>query len=582
MSAERVRDSVIVADCGIATTRVVLLEQVESAFRFVAQGEHPSTLEAPGDDLSEGLTGALSALETAAARRLLARNRLIVPQDENGDGVDALLATVASTPPLLLALLATGSSALINALLDVARRAPVTALATVTLDSADLDDQIRESLQAIARHQPDLLLLVADGNTPAVVPALLRAASEVVTAGAIQGIATPPAILFVGEERWHPEVTATFGGGAELGLIDAASSPSSESAAVVAAVVEQELLDFANRRAREARAGFAELAASSATPPLARGRALELVNRFMAIHFGVGVLTVDFDDGASFCWASGAEHATLTEPALDLGLGAANLLTTLTLADVLRWLPFGLSEDELASWVLNRAVRPFTIPLTARDRAIEMALARELLRTGADELRSANGQELTPDLVVGGRFFARWPHPALAMLALIDGLAPSSARGLVQLALDSDGLLPAIGVLGVIDPGQAVEVFDHDGLIDLGAYVGVSGVGGEPRDEVRGEIEYASGVTQRFTVPAGSLLRLPLGQGERATRLRVEPGAGATLGNEAPGVGVTYEGLDAPHGGLVGLVIDARGRPLALPRDEQERIAAITRWAEAL
>ena len=132
------------------------------------------------------------------------------------------------------------------------------------------------------------------------------------------------------------------------------------------------------------------------------------------------------------------------------------------MSNVARWLPFTFGEDESSNWILNRAVRPFTIPMSERDRQIEGALARELLRTGAAEL-NGNGQgDLAPDLIVGGSFFARWPDPADAFMALVEGFDPHTASGVVQVALDRDALMPLIGVLGTLEPDRAAELFEHD------------------------------------------------------------------------------------------------------------------------
>ena len=576
MSSERVMESVIIADCGARTTRTFLVETVDQVYRLVAQGESPSTIEPPLDNLSAGVRDALAALEEASARRMVDRNRPILPQEETGNGADAFLATVAATPPLRLALLSAGSGPLVSALLDVVRRSPVTALPALTVEeNGRVDDRVRDTVGTIARHQPNILLLVAGGNPERALRTLLRLADEIVTATVLAGVEEPPAILFVGDERWHETVTRGFGRGAEIGLVASGGA----DVGTLAAVIEQEVLDFATRRATATQPGFEDVAGWSMSPPLARSRAIELVNRFMAVHFGSEVLTVELEDGATICWANGSRHAALTEPALDLGLGAGNLLTTLTLAEVARWLPFTASEDDIARWILNRALRPYTVAVTERDRAIEAAVARELIRTGAAELRDAGVADLAPDLIVGGRFFAHWPDLAGAMLALIDGVQPHTARGLTQVALDLDGLLPAIGALGAVEPGRTAELFEHDGLVDLGACLAMTV---RPGEQVRGQLEYASGESRPFTVTGGTLLRLPLPLGERAARLRIDPGGGAAVGRGAAGAGATFEGEDAPLGGVVGLVIDARGRPLDLPREEQERLARLGAWSAAM
>lgn len=577
MSQAPTRESVIVAECGKSGTRAILVEVVDDVYRFIAQSTAPSTLEPPLEDLQAGLRDAISGLESATARRFAERNRLIVPQEEDGDGADAFVATVAAAPPLRLAIMTVDGGALVEALIDVGRRTPTTVLPLVALnDAGRLDDQARATIETLGRLQPDLLLLIAGSTAGAdrAMPRLLDLASEVVAIAAGHEGYQLPAILFVGPEAWHDRVGAAFSHGYEIGLVATDGS----DAATVAGVIEQELLDLGNRRAGATVPGFELLASMGAAPPLARSRAIELVNRFMAMQFECEVLTVDFAEGSVFSWARGADHRGLTEPALDLALGAANLLTTLNLADVVRWLPFSLSEDELTHWILNRAVRPFTIPTTGKDRLIEAALVRELLRTGTAELTESTGA-LTPDLIVGGSFFARWPDPATVMMALLDGLQPQTASGLIQVALDRDSLLPAIGALSLIEPDRAAELFEHDGLVDLGAYIAVNGRAG---DEIRGQLERENGETTEFSVAGGSLTLVPLAQGERATLLRIEPGKASSVGSNAPGATVRFEGPTAPHGGLVGLIVDARSRPLDLPRDDQQRIAQLGAWSEAL
>ena len=134
MNGEQVRESIVVADCGRTMTRATLVEIVEGACRFVAQGTSPSTIEAPYDDLGVGLRAALESLEAATARRFADRTRIIIPQEDNGDGTDAFLSTVAATPPLRVGILATEGGGILNALLSIARRSPVTVLPTLTVE----------------------------------------------------------------------------------------------------------------------------------------------------------------------------------------------------------------------------------------------------------------------------------------------------------------------------------------------------------------------------------------------------------------------------------------------------------------
>jgi hypothetical protein len=574
MSKEQAREAIMVADCGRGQTRATLLEVVDGVCRFVAQGISPSSVEPPYDDLQVGLRAAIGALEEAAVRRFTAETQLLVPQEDSGDGVDAVLATMAACPPLRIALLSAGASTLVAALVDICQRTPVTVLPGLTLEAtARPDEALHEQVKVLGQQQPDVLILISGDTQASALHQLLDVAEDIIAA--IPLAATVPAILVIGEERFQAAAVQAFGKGYEFGWLVVPANVAGNTE--LAAAIGQELADLANRRASSTLAGFSNLEARTAAPPIARARALELVNRFMALQFACEVVTFEIEDGLTCCWARGAEHRALSEPALDLALGAANLLTGITLANVLQWLPFAYSEDELRGWILNRALRPFTVPTTRKDRQLEAALVRELARVAVAELGGEQG--LTPDLIVGGAFFARWPNPATAFMALVDGIRPRPASGLTQLALDRDGLLPAIGALGVLEPGRAAEVFEHDGVLDLGAYLAIEC---PPNETVRGQLTGADGRSQEFTVPAGSLLRLPLRAGERAASVRIEAGGRATVGRGNLGAGAVLEGPAAPHGGPVGLVIDTRGQALALPRNDQERMARLTAWSAAL
>jgi hypothetical protein len=63
---------------------------------------------------------------------------------------------------------------------------------------------------------------------------------------------------------------------------------------------------------------------------------------------------------------------------------------------------------------------------------------------------------------------------------------------------------------------------------------------------------------------------------EQEVEVVVEPANGFDLGN-GPGKSVTRR----LKGGTVGLLFDARGRPLALPENEADRRALVARWAKA-
>jgi hypothetical protein len=81
---------------------------------------------------------------------------------------------------------------------------------------------------------------------------------------------------------------------------------------------------------------------------------------------------------------------------------------------------------------------------------------------------------------------------------------------------------------------------------------------------------------ERLEVASGEVRLMELGPHETA-RVTIEPTRHFDAG-EGPGRPVQGE----VEGGIIGLVIDGRGRPLELPEDDEERFAAIQRWEREL
>src|SRR5262245_62656085 len=64
--------SILATDCGSTTTKAILIErQAEGFYRLVARGEAPTTVEAPFDDVTVGVTNAIREVEELTGKTLL-------------------------------------------------------------------------------------------------------------------------------------------------------------------------------------------------------------------------------------------------------------------------------------------------------------------------------------------------------------------------------------------------------------------------------------------------------------------------------------------------------------------------------
>ncbi|MCA9112117.1 MAG: methylaspartate mutase, partial [Planctomycetaceae bacterium] len=135
--------------------------------------------------------------------------------------------------------------------------------------------------------------------------------------------------------------------------------------------------------------------------------------------------------------------------------------------------------------------------------------------------------------------------------------------------------MPHLGVLASVHSRAALEVFEKDCLIYLGTCVAAKGRTKPGKQCFSYEIS-GSTLNERGEMSFGDVRLFPLGLGETA-RITVEPARGFDVGG-GPGKRVERE----VRGGTVGLILDARGRPLILPEDRAECRRTVKEWSESL
>ncbi|HEY3316507.1 MAG TPA: glutamate mutase L [Bacillota bacterium] len=258
-----------------------------------------------------------------------------------------------------------------------------------------------------------------------------------------------------------------------------------------------------------------------------------------------------------------------------------------------------MSERDFRNWAANKMIRPTTIPEDLPELLLEQATAREALRISVEQHRqlavtlrggqqkrtfddalsqSMTGQPLlktgTIDLIIGsGGVLSNAPRRAQAALILIDAFEPG---GICRLYVDSLFMLPHLGVVSEVDPDIALEVFEKDCLVPLGTCLAPMGRTRPGQTMLRLTMTTPSGGTIVAEVAGGSLKVIPLPVGGTA-RVVAEPVRGIDLGR---GPGRRVEGLVG--GGVVGLILDGRGRPLFLPKDPEQRSRSLIDWWRAM
>jgi hypothetical protein len=159
------------------------------------------------------------------------------------------------------------------------------------------------------------------------------------------------------------------------------------------------------------------------------------------------------------------------------------------------------------------------------------------------------------------------------MLMMMDAFQP---EGYSILAVDSIFMMPHLGVLSKVNETAATQVFDRDCMIYLGTHICPVGHAKFGDRCMSYKITFPDGHVEEGDVPFGEIRLFPLAVGEKAAGT-FTPARGFDLG-EGRGRTISRE----LHGGVVGIVLDTRGRPLVLPSSKSDRVEALVKWADAM
>lgn len=575
--------SLLLVDCGSTTTKALLFDVVEDMYRFVARGEARTHLSGPpegkqqaaGGSIVTGLRHAIEQIAAITGRRFFENNgELIVPGRDGGAGVDFFGATVSAAEPL--------ACITIGLLEDVSLASARHALSTTyarEVDSFNLADKrsSQEQMQAVADHEPDLILITGgvDGGADQRVLKLVETAA---TGIYMLPEERRPRVIYAGNVNLREQVEGLLGSVTTLYMADNVR-PSlgleqlDEVARLVARVYEEVKI--------AGLPGIRQVAGWSSLPLLPTANAFANIIHYFAALYKGGVLGVDLgSDSITLAAARPDDTRLMVRSDLGMGRPAMNILKQMPAEAVAAWLPgaddvASILPETVADFIYHKSLRPYTVPITEQELRAEQALARVVLRQTIASIpeawRSYDGTGLAPFdlLLAGGAPFAGTARPGQIILMLLDALQPS---GIFSVALDRHGVLPALGSLAAARPLAVVQALAGGVLTDLGFVIAPRGRAEEGQKILTIHSEDKRLGNLNIEVAAGTIEVLPLATGQSA-ELVLQPARGIDVG-----FGPGKKQKVKLHGGVMGLVIDARGRPLQFPSEPELSQGKMRQW----
>jgi len=630
-------DVIVATDCGSTTTKAIMIERKAEGYRQTFRGEAPTTVEAPFEDVTKGVLNSVQELEELSGRQIIDwdavndpnRDPLQVPfiMPADGDrGVDIYISTSSAGGGLQM--MVAGLVKTMTA--ESAERAALGGGAIVMDVLAINDGRLpHERIERIRRLRPDMILLAGgiDSDEDTLKKKVAEMAELIAAADPRPrlGHSYQLPLIYSGNKYANQSVAMALTRRDEEGEPLRQADGTFESKVALSDVenlrptLEHENLAPARAKIQDlfeehvmAQApGYDKLLKWVDAPvmptPAAMGYIISTiaqVNEMNVIGVDIGGATTDVFSSFEVETSPGVEERLFNRSVsanLGMSYSVSNVMAEAGWENVMRWVPFDVDEEFLRDQIKNKMIRPTTIPQSLSSLVIEQGLAREALRLafeqhkllatglkGVQRVKSldeafAEGDTggtfikmMELDLLVGsGGVLSHAPRRNQSMHMLIDAFLP---EGFTALGVDSIFMMPHLGVLAQVNDEAAEQVFDRDCMIYLGSVLAPAGQArryGDPVCEYK--ITFPDGQTESDTLRYGELKLFDrLKVGEEAI-VEANPTRAFDIG-DGRGKPLTKR----MRGGVVGLVLDGRGRPLGLNEDHAARRKQLLQWGSIM
>ena len=572
---------VLATDCGSTTTKAILFERKSDGWRMTHRGEAPTTVEAPFDDVTIGAENAFGELEELSGRRLLGEGGPLLPAGDGG-GADLYVSTSSAGGGLQMMV-----AGVVSSMTAASAERCALGAGAIVMDVVAVDDgrKPHERVHHIRELRPDIVLL-AGGVEGGTVRHVVELAEGLLSAFPRPrfGRTLKLPVVYAGNSQALGEVERLLSNSFALKAVEnIRPTMDRENLHPARAAIHDVFLEHVMSHAP----GYGKLMEWASTEIMPTPHAVGLMVQAAARALSADVIAVDIGGATTDIFSVFGEEFHRTVSAnLGMSYSIGNVLREAGLGGIMRWLPFEIPESELRNFLLNKTIRPTTIPQSLRELRVEQAVAREALRLALEHHRSlavslrgivrertiaeaftqeGGGQALVDMMRVGfiigsGGVLSHAPERRAAALMLIDAFQP---EGVTNLAVDSVFMMPHLGALSAVDERAALEILRRDCLVRLGTCIAPKGRKGRDGTLTARVRLNAPGGTADAEITCGRLERVEF---ESEAEIEIEPARGFDFG-AGPGKRVVAR----VWGGDAGLVLDGRGRPLVPTREMSAR-----------
>lgn len=560
--------SMLALDLGSFTTRASLIDIVDGQYRLIAAGEARNSAGSPYFDIRVGAAEAVRQIEAVIDRQLVDQHgTLIMPVQASGNGFDSLVILYSCVPEMKIA-----AAGLVNEISLESAQHLVSGIYGKTVEIIGLQDRRDTAgmVDDILKQEPEVIILTG-GTENGAVRSISRLTQLVQKVCQFTRRDQAPEVLYTGNSRMAEHVRSSLEQHTKVSITENIR-PGMEIESLAPA--KGAFAEIAFHNARRKINGLTELTDQSSTLPLQTASGMGLLVQMIHEIKGGSRPVLGVDIGAAYASIALSRRKRLMDVTLPLGTvwNVSQLLQNGKLEEITKWLPPSISPARILDVLSQKAIYPQIQPVGGEMKDIELAVLRVVLRTLIQNLQArwrVPASAMEPILLCGKPLTILNP-PGVALMAALDGLQPA---GITTVMRDPHGLVPVLGAAGRVNPLLPVQLFDSGAIDHLATTICPVSKAPLGTPILRVKMTDEAGKDEELVIKQGSLAVLPI-RFNQVVKVNLQGMHGTLVDTLTHASNATL----MITGGLCGAVIDARGRPLNLPKDAAERWDRIEKW----
>ncbi len=554
------------------TNKLFLFDVVDEKYHLIASNETQTTAFAPFNDIQEGIIRSIDNLEKITGRKLVDSNaKLIVPSQPDGSGVDQLTITYGFINQL---------DVISMGILEEVSLQSAHNLISMThlreIDQISINDprKFEELMGVFANKKPQLLLL-SGGTEQGATRSLSKLVDIIMFSLRMLPPEQRPNLVFAGNSSLAKKIETSFSEITKTYIVPNIR-PSLDHENLSPAL--QKIGLITSELLQTSIGGFRNVSSMSSSMPIPYSQAIGMMTRFLSKlnETNNSVLTIHMDKEASIMAACQQDNLALNISNDFISSNPKNKLTPQIIQDIQKWSSMYISDDEIKFKLWNKITQPNSIPTTESDYTVEKSYLRTALQNQFISFLSNNEtiRSTFNQIIISGHTFSSQLTPEDSLMLILNSIQP---RGITSIFLNSHGILPTLGAIAIKNKILPVQIMESTAISLLARVFSIESKAryGTPIAKIK--IEHEDGTNSELVVKKGQLTRLPVSQGQ-LVKLFIQPLRKIIVDPLGRNLSKGF----IVQGGLCGVIVDTRGRPLSLPKDEARRRDQIKKWRNSL